>query len=1067
MLSAHVVFSNQIELNKSNATKNETKGCREGRESQKGMFQRKRKTTVCCSGATPCIHKHEMDTLTNLSKYVYSVSLRLLNLSITLFQSTTTVKWCPETGDKICYTTVTLADIRRAQKTGVTPNAKKKQLVRIPSKQERQLRYDLAAEAIAVREAQLLPTFGGRPWTVTVKVAEPTSAVFNKQKPPLFRWFRGELELAVLPHLLEKVPEDAMVTKGKAKHEEEGTEMHIISTALSERNVSQLSWVAWNDPEYMIPTVTIRWLSPNHKTFSSRRSAEEEAARLQADQLLLDKFLFGIGTRGQLLRPTKTSKNDALKAGKLRFDRDGLWVVGQEDMWQSQRADQLEKEEMIKAEEARVRQEEEQSNKLMAAEEAEKNRDDPKPKVDTKKRPFSALTYYIHTKREELRKQRQIALDLIHPHPKMKFTLKEADEELKAEFKSLRKQQQNQWQEKAREANSANQGICLSGLDYFILIGRKDLEIQMKRDFLAAHGRQERNEDASTATIGDVLHNAGEDEEKKDDSLMLIPNSSGSELDEDSPVKPQPKPEFNPCVVLTKLRHQWFSLSEECRGQWTKKALEYNVAETAMRNEQMNVPAALKGNTDGLALELSKAIDFVMLTSTLKKTEIIFSKVEAEETIMYGDSRIPIITASPARLHIREEPNPVESELLLEAVPSSTPAEAHSTNPKRRRRALSKCPPRRFGVSDHWRMNNDEIDMCYEAAMDHYDKVMYTVKARALFSELADGFDVLRERGRGRYDMELPAFESPAFSFLTSLDAAAWMPLVRQILGDDVTLIHKGVFLSMPGAEHQVYHQDGPHLNSKVQRPCHAVNVFIPLVDLNARNGPTEFSLGSHILGFEDYNKANVYMPQVPAGTPVMFDYRLGHRGLANSGNECRPIVYCTYAASKDGKEFRDSVNFSTKRYHKIGDLIEKPLSREERAKKRKIQLEEKECNELLRSAQVGHGGNVNLDPPGEVFERHVKVEPDVIINELPLSEKEHNGVVCSGPGENVAQVNDQESQLSHAVPTGLSGYSEAILPSSPEEPSTGISSTISSSYGEIVTNTLAFYSRTAVTDRE
>jgi hypothetical protein len=96
-----------------------------------------------------------------------------------------------------------------------------------------------------------------------------------------------------------------------------------------------------------------------------------------------------------------------------------------------------------------------------------------------------------------------------------------------------------------------------------------------------------------------------------------------------------------------------------------------------------------------------------------------------------------------------------------------------------------------------------------------------------------------------------------------------------------------------------------------------------------------------------------------------------------------------------------------------------------------------------------------------------VKVEPDVIINELPLSEKEHNCVVCSGPGENVAQVNDQESQLSHAVPTGLSGYSEAILPSSPEEPSTGISSTISSSYGEIVTNTLAFYSRTAVTDRE
>jgi hypothetical protein len=195
-----------------------------------------------------------------------------------------------------------------------------------------------------------------------------------------------------------------------------------------------------------------------------------------------------------------------------------------------------------------------------------------------------------------------------------------------------------------------------------------------------------------------------------------------------------------------------------------------------------------------------------------------------------------------------------------------------------------------------------------------------------------------------------------------------------------------------------------------------------------------------------------------------MFDYRLGHRGLANSGNECRPIVYCTYAASKEGKEFRDSVNFSTKRYHKIGDLIEKPLSREERAKKRKIQLEEKECNDLIRSAQSDHSEVLNLDPPGEAFARSDKVEPGVI-NE-PFYENEDNVVVCSAPDENVAQVNDQETQLPNTVPTELRGYSGATLPCAPQEKSTGISSTTSSTYGKIVTNTLAFYSA-AVTDRE
>jgi hypothetical protein len=61
---------------------------------------------------------------------------------------------------------------------------------------------------------------------------------------------------------------------------------------------------------------------------------------------------------------------------------------------------------------------------------------------------------------------------------------------------------------------------------------------------------------------------------------------------------------------------------------------------------------------------------------------------------------------------------------------------------------------------------------------------------------------------------------------------------------------------------------------------------------------------------------------------------------MANSSQHCRPIVYCTYARASDGKEFRDSVNFSRKRYHKIGEMSAKPLSREERRNKRKRSIE-------------------------------------------------------------------------------------------------------------------------------
>ena len=251
---------------------------------------------------------------------------------------------------------------------------------------------------------------------------------------------------------------------------------------------------------------------------------------------------------------------------------------------------------------------------------------------------------------------------------------------------------------------------------------------------------------------------------------------------------------------------------------------------------------------------------------------------------------------------------------------------------------------------------------------------MRTVQARDLVRELADGFDVLRERGRGRFDMTLPAFDTPEFDFLTDFKKTPWMPIVKTILGDDIVLIHKGCFLSMPDAEVQVYHQDGVHLTTQTQRPCHAINVFVPLVDLTSRNGPTEFCLGSHILGNEGFDKDFLETPKPKAGTPVIFDYRLGHRGLGNSSHKCRPIVYCTYArgAGNGGKEFRDKENFSKRRYHQIGELTAKPLSREERRLNRKRSIEsrkvEQERQKVIKAVEEAnstsntHDSNVSIE---------------------------------------------------------------------------------------------------------
>ena len=76
-----------------------------------------------------------------------------------------------------------------------------------------------------------------------------------------------------------------------------------------------------------------------------------------------------------------------------------------------------------------------------------------------------------------------------------------------------------------------------------------------------------------------------------------------------------------------------------------------------------------------------------------------------------------------------------------------------------------------------------------------------------------------------------------------------------------------GCFLGLPGAGEQLWHCDNEHLftsepnfdilgsksdgffennNTQAILPCHILNIFIPLVDVEAGNGGTEFCLGSH-----------------------------------------------------------------------------------------------------------------------------------------------------------------------------------------------------------------------------
>lgn len=113
--------------------------------------------------------------------------------------------------------------------------------------------------------------------------------------------------------------------------------------------------------------------------------------------------------------------------------------------------------------------------------------------------------------------------------------------------------------------------------------------------------------------------------------------------------------------------------------------------------------------------------------------------------------------------------------------------------------------------------------------------------------------------------------------------------------------------------------------------PAHGIVAVVPLVDMTAENGPTEFLTGSHAAAFPSGDafwektgepggaadggggaaagvceKTPTLTFPADAGSVVLFDLRLRHRGTANRGRAARPILYMSYVRSW----FHDPTNF-------------------------------------------------------------------------------------------------------------------------------------------------------------
>jgi len=204
-------------------------------------------------------------------------------------------------------------------------------------------------------------------------------------------------------------------------------------------------------------------------------------------------------------------------------------------------------------------------------------------------------------------------------------------------------------------------------------------------------------------------------------------------------------------------------------------------------------------------------------------------------------------------------------------------------------------------------------------AQGRIDEVMSALGSREIGIGSAAGYLEIVQRSPGRWDLPI----SPR-RFETNSKELPWWPLVAAVLGDDAEHSFSGVVFSEPGSPAQYWHIDSPHDHAE-HHPAHALNVLVALHDIPLEMGPTEVAAGSHFLTNHlrntslvsdelvyqhagtlpgllveatQLNKPEPRVEPLTAGSCLVFDDRILHRGLANRSNRARYVAYFSYRKS-------------------------------------------------------------------------------------------------------------------------------------------------------------------------
>lgn len=173
------------------------------------------------------------------------------------------------------------------------------------------------------------------------------------------------------------------------------------------------------------------------------------------------------------------------------------------------------------------------------------------------------------------------------------------------------------------------------------------------------------------------------------------------------------------------------------------------------------------------------------------------------------------------------------------------------------------------------------------------------------FAKVLEAYTSANESNRGLNRFNTHLYLDGVFANEEFVANPLIMPFIRRLLGVDVACSWAAADTPLPGSDYQFAHADGRPLfrDHDLSLPTYALAVNVPLVDFTRENGPLEiWANGTHLLsdvppheGAKDRPPEQVLMP---AGSILVRDTRMWHRGSPNRSDHARPNLAFVYNRS-------------------------------------------------------------------------------------------------------------------------------------------------------------------------